>query len=90
MEVYRKLVNCRTIDSTGLCPHLCRFKSYIDENWKSHHLLRLFKTQTSSVDDDGSSDAEVDEEEELATSPPTEFDSVSFSFIMIIIKISRL
>lgn len=53
MKSCRKLVNCRTIDMIDICPHLTRFRRYIEDNWQRHPLLKLMKDKgTVPVEDE--------------------------------------
>lgn len=65
-----KKIKLRTMDEVDkLCPHLLVFKTYIDENWEKHRLLRLLRTQletTTESDDEQQADNETDPEFDAA------------------------
>ncbi|XP_066924458.1 uncharacterized protein [Clytia hemisphaerica] len=64
-----KKIKLRTMEEVDkLCPHLLVFKSYIDENWDKHRLLRLLRTQLDT-------DTDTDDEQQLDDVTDPDFDA---------------
>ena len=64
-----KEIKLRTMDKANLCSHLKVFKTYIDQNWQKHALLKHYGDDDDEIeataDDDKSDDDDDDDDDDV-------------------------